>query len=455
MSAPTTPHAPAPDADASLGVPDRLRARPPGPAEALRPPPDRGDAGHLARPGHPARPGDPARLEGRPPRRTAPRPPGGVSQRIRRALLPRLLHPAAWWAWSLGAAVAASRTTNPFLLLLLIAVVIWVVGERREPGSHRILAAFLAIAAFVIGFRVLVMALLGNGVVGTTVLVTLPVIPLPDWLAGIRLGGDVTAEATLYAVYQGLQLGAILVCVGAANALASPRRLLRYLPATLYDVGTALVVGLTFVPQLVADAVRVRRARQLRGHGGRGVREFGHLVIPVLAGGLDQALGLAASMESRGYGRAADADPRRQRRASAVTVLGLIGALAGCYGLLDGSTSPLLGLPLVVAGAASAAGALWYGAGRDRRTRYRREPWGAPETLIVAVALVAAVVLTTGSQLDWPGLIPPQMPVAWPQIPPLTVPAILGLGLAGVLTPPAAPYQGAGRRAGASAVRSP
>ncbi len=358
-----------------------------------------------------------------------------LAQRLRRASMPRLLHPVAWWGWSMAAAVAASRTTNPFLLLLLIAVVSWVALERREPASQRILAAFIGIAVFVVGFRVLIMALLGNGVVGTTVLVSLPVIPLPDWLAGVRLGGDVTAEAALYALYQGLQLAAILVCVGAANALASPRRLLRHLPATLYDVGTALVVGLTFVPQLVSDARRIRRARQLRGHSGRGVREFGHLAIPVVSGGLDQALELAASMESRGYGRAAGRNPRRQRRASAVTVVALIGALAGSYGLLDGSTPPILGLPLVLAGAGAAGGALWYGAGRDRRTRYRDEPWGLPETAVVMIGVLAAAVLVTGQQLGWPGLTPPQMPLAWPQVPPLPVLGILTLGLAGVVTP--------------------
>ena len=30
--------------------------------------------------------------------------------------LPRLLHPAAWWAWAIGLAMAANRTTNPLLL---------------------------------------------------------------------------------------------------------------------------------------------------------------------------------------------------------------------------------------------------------------------------------------------------------------------------------------------------
>ena len=36
------------------------------------------------------------------------------------ARLPRDLHPVAWWLWAIGLAVAASLTTNPYLLLLLV-----------------------------------------------------------------------------------------------------------------------------------------------------------------------------------------------------------------------------------------------------------------------------------------------------------------------------------------------
>ena len=36
--------------------------------------------------------------------------------------LPRWTHPGAWWVWALGLATAASRTTNPLLLGLIVAV---------------------------------------------------------------------------------------------------------------------------------------------------------------------------------------------------------------------------------------------------------------------------------------------------------------------------------------------
>jgi len=160
--------------------------------------------------------------------------------------LPRLLHPAAWWAWAIGLAMAASRTTNPLLLALIVAVAGYVVASRREVGAASPFGAFLRLGLFVIAMRIVLVALLGGGVPGQTVLFTLPEIPLPTGATGVRLGGEVTLEGVLAAAYDGARLAAILACIGAANALASPRRLLRYVPATLYEVGTALVVALTF-----------------------------------------------------------------------------------------------------------------------------------------------------------------------------------------------------------------
>ena len=47
------------------------------------------------------------------------------------ATLPRAVHPAAWWGWAVGMAVAVSTTNNPLLLLLALAVVALVVANRR------------------------------------------------------------------------------------------------------------------------------------------------------------------------------------------------------------------------------------------------------------------------------------------------------------------------------------
>jgi energy-coupling factor transport system permease protein len=352
-----------------------------------------------------------------------------------RPTLSRLLHPVAWWVWAVGLAAAASRTTNPFLLLLVIAVAAWTVLERREIGGSNAFAVFLAIGLLAIVLRLAMVVVLGGGVTGRVVLVRLPEVPLPDWAAGVRIGGPVTAEGLLSAAYEGLRLAAILACLGAANALASPRRLLRYVPATLYDVGTAVVVGLTYAPQMVEDAGRVRAARRLRGHSGRGLRELAHLAVPVLEGALERSLDLAASMESRGYGRSVHRTARSRRAGSLLTMVGLLGVVAGLYGLLDGSTPALLGLPLLVVGVLLAGAALLVGARRDRRSAYRRDPWGLPEWVVVVTGVVPAVVLVVGSQQAWEGLVPVQVPLTFPALPILAVAAVLVAALASVLAP--------------------
>lgn len=331
--------------------------------------------------------------------------------------LPRLLHPAAWWAWAIGLAMAANRTTNPLLLALIVVVAAYVVAARRELGAASPFGAFLRLGLFAITLRVVFQALLGGGVPGRTVLLTLPQIPLPTGSSGVRLGGEVTLEGLLAAAYDGARLAAVLACIGAANTLASPRRLLRYVPATLYEVGTALVVALTYAPQLVDDARRVRVARRLRGHGGRGPRELARLAVPVLDSALERSLNLAASMESRGYGRSVHRDPRSRRLATALTLAGLTGVVAGLYGLLDGGSAPLLGMPLLIAGAAAATASLAVGARRDPRSRYRPDPWAAPEWFVLGCGVAAGASVLVAAQRGVPGIVVQTSPAQWPTLP--------------------------------------
>lgn len=352
--------------------------------------------------------------------------------------LPRLLHPAAWWVWGVGMAVAASRTTNPFLLLLIVAVVVWVVLERRELGATNPLMAFLVIGLIAIGLRIVMVTLLGGGVTGREVLFRLPELPLPDWTSGVRIGGPVTLEGLLFAVYQGLQLATILACLGAVNALASPRRLLRYVPATLYEIGTAVVVALTFAPQLVEDAQRVRMARRLRGHSSRNLAEIGRIAVPVLVGALERSLELAASMESRGYGRAVRRTTRSTRYAGLLTLVGVGGVVVGLYGLLDGSSPLWLGTPMLLAGVLCATAALWVGAQRDPRTHYRRDPWQLPEWLVAASGAVPAAMLIVAGVGHWDGVVPQQVPAELPPVP-LALVAAIAVGAAAAVFAPVPP----------------
>lgn len=362
---------------------------------------------------------------------------------VHQLTMPRALHPGAWWLWALALAAAASRTTNPVPLLLIIAVTAYVVAARRtdDPWS-RAYAAFIKLALLIIAIRIVLQGLLSSSSQGETVLFTLPEVPLPDWLAGIKLGGEVTAEAVLAATYSGLQLGTILCCVGAANSLASARRLLAHLPGALYEAGVACVVALTFAPQLVADAARTRQAHRLRGHQPGTLSGLRRTALPVLEGALDRSIELAAAMDSRGYGRTTDADRGSRRLTGPLVGGGLLGIGVGGYGMLDGGAEQWRGLPTLMVGAAVAAAGLAVGGRRTGRTRYRPEPWALPELLVVAAGLVAAVTMFVTAARE-PGLVTMVDPLAVPEVPWLAVAGIV-IAIAPAWVAPPAP-KGASR----------
>jgi energy-coupling factor transport system permease protein len=371
---------------------------------------------------------------------------------ITRALhpIPRPLHPAAWWGWATALAVAASRTTNPILLALIVSITAFVVAARRPatPWSRSYIV-FLRIGLASVAIRVVLFTLLGS-IPGEHALFTLPEIPLPAWMAGVRLGGTVTLEGTLAAIYDGLRLAVILICVGAANTLTSPRRLLKSLPSALQEAGVAVTVALAFAPQAVASAGRLRNARRLRGRPERGLRSLRGLAVPVLEGALDRSVDLAAAMDARGFGRRGTTPPGVRRAIAALLITGLVSMLASTYALIDSGAPGVLGLPLLIAGGALTAAGFVLGARRGGRTRYRPDPWTVPEWLVVCSGVVAALaVALTPLAAVYPSTSPP----ATPTVPMLAVVGLLIAALPAWLSPPLPEARRAARGTPAAAER--
>lgn len=356
-----------------------------------------------------------------------------VRERSRR--LPRGLHPGAWWLWAIALAVAASRTTNPLLLALLLAVVSLVVVARRSDAPWaRAYRMYLILGAVIIVLRVLLHIAVGFKY-GEHVLFRLPQVPLPAWAAGIEVGGTVFLEGLLGALFQGLRLATLIVCIGAANALANPKRLLRALPGALHEIGVAVVVSLTVAPQLADSLRRVRRARRLRGDTVRGVRSVGRIALPVLQDALDRSILLAAAMDSRGYGRSSSASPATRRTSGALVLSGLMATCLGTYGLLDAQSAALLGIPTLLAGLGLAAAGLWVGGQRVQRSTYRPDPWRAAEWATVACGLVAVAAILIVGLTDPSALTAPLQPLAVPALPLVATAGILVAGLAAVVSP--------------------
>lgn len=351
---------------------------------------------------------------------------------------PRALHAGAWWLWAIALAAAVSRTTNIVICLLLLAVTGYVVMARRSraPWAYAF-GAFLRLGLIIIAVRVVLQAVLSSQSQGIHVIVELPEVPLPDWMAGLKLGGVITWEAVLVAFAQGLQLATIICCIGAANALASAQRLLRSVPGALYEVGVSAVVAMTFAPQLVSDAARVRAAQRLRGHDrGSLAGVWRRTAMPVLEGALARSVDLAAAMDSRGYGRTSGLDSRARRLTSLLVLGGVLGLVVGTYGLLDASAETWLGMPMLAAGGLVASAGLWIGGRRTKRTRYRPDPWALPEWLVVASGVGCAALLFWLAHVD-PAAAQPVDPMAWPTVPTLAlVAAAVGLLPAFVAPPP-------------------
>lgn len=349
-----------------------------------------------------------------------------------RQRLPRDLHPAAWWLWALGLASAATATLNPFLLLLIVAVACVTVAARRS--DHPWAAAFklyLLFGLLIVVIRVFFRVLFGSGL-GSTELFWLPEIPLPSWAAGITLLGPVTLESVLSGLYDGMRLAALVICVGAANALANPKRLLKAMPAALYEVGTAVVVAVALLPQLGDSLKRVLAARQLRGVPGGRVARFRGVVVPVLEDALERSMSLAAGMDARGYGRTGALTRGRRSTTGALMLLGLCGICVGVYAVLDLEAPRWLVAVGLLGGVGLATLGFWSAGRRVQRTRYRPDPWRWQET---AVAL-SGIAVGVGMRVVVP------FEVSFPlieQVPVVTTASLavvlLGL-LAAVVSPP-------------------
>lgn len=362
----------------------------------------------------------------------------GEHRAVRRA---RSLHPWAWWAWAAGTAAALSLTTNPLLVVLVVAALALVVATRRSDAPWaRSTGTYLVIALVVIAVRMVFQILMGSRRSGT-VLFTLPQVPLPSWAAGVSLGGPVSAEALLSTLYESLSLAAVLLCFGAANSLANPRSTLKSVPAALHDVSVAVVIAISVFPQVIASVHRVRRARRLRGSTVRGPRALAGIVIPVLEDAVEASMHLARGMESRGYGRTRD-DRRVRRGTTALLVVSLMaltvgvylvltdpqGFLAGdaacrpgtwCHLLTGGGSGRRLGIAVVALALVGTVAGLRSTGRRLGVTRYRPDPWTWRATL-TALCGVGALALTI-----WAGQVSPDdvrvtvPPLTWPPLTPL------------------------------------
>ncbi|MBT8225671.1 MAG: energy-coupling factor transporter transmembrane protein EcfT, partial [Dactylosporangium sp.] len=109
----------------------------------------------------------------------------------------------------------------------------------------------------------------------------------------------------------------------------------------------------------------------------------------------------------------------------------------GAYGLLDSSTPHQLGLPVLGAGALTAAGGTLLAGRRVRRSRYRPDRWRPAELAVAGCGIVAAGLFQLTTGVDPVHLYPSLAPLTWPELAPLPAVALGVALLPAWLSPPA------------------
>jgi energy-coupling factor transport system permease protein len=205
-----------------------------------------------------------------------------------------------------GAAVAylGSLVVVAFLYsdpIVLVATGVAAVTAGRLAGARRAVSATLRMGLALAFLIVVVEALIVDR--GETVLARLGHWPILGQV-------DITLEAIVAGALIGLRAVVMIVVFGIYSACVDPDRVVRALrPVAARSALTATLVS-RLVPVAAADAGRLRDAAQLRGPGAAPVGK-GPLARRLLAGSLDRAVDVAATLELRGYSLGG---PRAARR---------------------------------------------------------------------------------------------------------------------------------------------
>jgi len=209
------------------------------------------------------------------------------------------LHPLTLWIASILLAIGVVALNSAAIALAIVGAVALFVFIRRDGSPwNKSFALSLRIGATILAIRTVVGVLIGVPIPGRT-LFTIPILHLPSWMPGIRIGGAVTLERLSSSLHEGVIIATIIALFGAATSLTSPHRLLRVTPSFIYEIGITLVIATSLFPQMASSIRRIRTAQKLRGIE---KVKIGSIALPLLEESLARSLQLAASMDARGYG---------------------------------------------------------------------------------------------------------------------------------------------------------
>ncbi len=315
------------------------------------------------------------------------------------------LNPSTWWVLAIAGVILCTASSNVAVLAAISALSVFVVlvdsiRPNSESGDQKLKALrfYLQLAAFVLAVRVAFRLVFNLGFdESDTVLLELPRLAINIGIGEFQLLGPVSSTNLIAGAIDGFRLASIILVIAMANIQANPKVLLKSMPGALFEIASTVSVALGLAPQLIDSLQRVRRARRLRGRSA-GITALPSLVIPVLEDTLERSLALAASLDSRGFGRtAANRFPRLARVTSLLSVA-LIGI--GSYTLLADASTSWLAWSVLAIGAVCLGLALRLNSARGQRSIYNKAPWMPADFALIAIA-GALVAGAWFADLDW------------------------------------------------------
>lgn len=320
-------------------------------------------------------------------------------------------HAATWLLWACAAATSVQLAPSPVYVVLVIGIAALVVEVHAADSPYaRAFPALVAIGVVFALIRIVLAVATTHGI--GDVLFTTPALTLPRLLGGFTVGGTVETSVVLQSAAQGLAIVGIMAVFGAFNGVASHYELVQTAPRAFHELGLVVTVALAFVPSTVLavrevrEADRARAGRRVSRRGGGLVR----LVVPVLESGMERAVHLAESMESRGFARA-----QSSREDQAAAWLGLVAlvALAGAFVALVGRAAGAAAVAGLV-GCVAMVGAIALASAGTRRVRYRPRRMTGRDWAVAGVALLAPVTLGALSLAGDSSLTWTASPLRWP-----------------------------------------
>lgn len=305
--------------------------------------------------------------------------------------------PISWWLLAITMAIVAGVSQSAFTqIAICVAALVAILIFREEAPWSRSVKFYLFLAGFVVVARVLFRIVFNIQNPQDPVALNLPGFSINlGFGPPVEIFGAVGVQALIGGATDGLRLAAIILSIGMASSLANPRTLLRSTPSALYEIASAISVAINLAPQMIASLQRVQKARSLRGRS-KGLGSMAGTVIPVLEDAIDSSLSLAASMDSRGFGRRGNLSKSLVlgARLSSLMAVGFLSI--GGFALLIGQTQTL-GWVLLSLGIASSAASIRINSKTRIRTRFETEKFQFFDFLL----FVFSGALLVGAFLGW------------------------------------------------------